>query len=54
MYTANSVVRRHGMRKQYHFRPSQKGFYARDVDRLVSLTSVFKPQNVRLSDITER
>ncbi len=41
------------MRKQYHFRPSASGYYAWDVDRLVSLSSHLKPQRVPLSDIAE-
>lgn len=41
------------MRKQYHFRPSSSGYYAWDIDRLVSLTSKSQPQKVRLSDIAE-
>jgi hypothetical protein len=41
------------MRKQYHFRPSANGFYAWDIDRLVSLTSGYKPQQVLLSEIAE-
>lgn len=41
------------MRKQYHFRPSQNGFYAWDVDRLISLTSALQPQKVPLSEIAE-
>ena len=41
------------MRKQYHFRPSERGYYAWDVDRLISLTSAFRLQPVRLADIAE-
>lgn len=41
------------MRKQYYFRPSRKGFFAWDVDRLVALTKTFKRQQVRLNTIRE-
>jgi hypothetical protein len=41
------------MRKQYCFRSSKNGYYAWDVDRLVSLAAHHKPQKVRLSDIEE-
>ena len=41
------------MRKQYHFRPSANGYYAWDVDRLVSLSSRLTPQSVPLSEIAE-
>ena len=41
------------MRKQYHFRSSENGYYAWDVDRLMALTSQYIPQKVRLSDIAE-
>jgi hypothetical protein len=41
------------VRKQYYFRPSRRGYYAWDVDRLVVLTSNLKRRKVRLSDITE-
>ncbi|NOY38191.1 MAG: hypothetical protein GXO83_11545 [Chlorobi bacterium] len=41
------------MRKQYHFRPSANGYYAWDIDRLVSLASACKPQKVKLGDIAE-
>jgi len=41
------------MRKQYHFRPSENGFYAWDVDRLVTLSSTLTPHSVPLSEIAE-
>ena len=41
------------MRKQYHFRPSENGFYAWDVDRLVELSKKITPQQVPLSAIKE-
>ena len=41
------------MRKQYHFRPSTNGYYAWDVDRLITLSSKLKKQRVSLSDIAE-
>jgi hypothetical protein len=41
------------VRKQYYFRPSARGYYAWDVDRLVKLTSGFNRQKVPLSEITE-
>lgn len=51
--TLMADARRQGMRKQYHFRPSTKGYFAWDVDRLASMTSAFRPQKLRLSDIAE-
>jgi len=41
------------MRKQYYFRPSARGYYAWDVDRLVRLTAGFTSQKVPLGDIAE-
>ena len=41
------------MRKQYHFRPSPKGYYAWDVDRLVELTKNFDRQKVKIDSIQE-
>ncbi len=41
------------MRKQYHFRPSQQGYYAWDVDRLVELTKNMEPLQVKLDSIQE-
>ena len=41
------------MRKQFHFRPSQQGYYAWDVDRLVALTKNFKHKRVKLDSIRE-
>ena len=41
------------MRKQYHFRPSQHGAFAWDVDRLVALTKEFPRVQVPLSLIRE-
>ena len=39
------------MRKQYYFRPSRQGYYAWDVDRLVTLTENFERQRVKLDSI---
>ncbi|MEM7661911.1 MAG: hypothetical protein AAF292_06655 [Pseudomonadota bacterium] len=41
------------MRKQYHFRPSQNGFFAWDVDRLVKLAAALPVETVPLSQIAE-
>ena len=41
------------MRKQYYFRPSDRGFKAWDVDRLVALTKNFPRLQVALSDLRE-
>ena len=41
------------MRKQYHFRPSERGLLAWDVDRLVELTSDLTPVDIPLSAISE-
>lgn len=41
------------MRKQYHFRPSNHGYHAWDVDRLISLSSGLGIQEIPLSDISE-
>lgn len=41
------------MRKQYHFRPSERGLLAWDVDRLVDLTSNLVPLDIPLSAIRE-
>ena len=41
------------MRKQYHFRPSEQGLLAWDVDRLVELTVDLTPAEVPLSFIRE-
>lgn len=41
------------MRKQYHFRNSEKGLLAWDVDRLVELASDLIPVEVPLSEIRE-
>jgi len=41
------------MRKQYHFRPSDRGLLAWDVHRLVALTKDFPRINVPLSSIRE-
>ena len=41
------------MRKQYHFRPSKKGSYAWDVDRLVELTKNIEPKFIPLNSIKE-
>jgi hypothetical protein len=41
------------MRKQYHFRRSERGLLAWDVDRLVELSAGFTPIDVPLSEIRE-
>ena len=41
------------MRKQYHFRPGERGLVAWDVDRLVSLSSGFPRIEVPLREIRE-
>ena len=41
------------MRKQYYFRPSNTGYYAWDVDRLVVLTKNLECQRVKLDSIRE-
>ncbi|MBS4027468.1 MAG: hypothetical protein KGZ58_02430 [Ignavibacteriales bacterium] len=41
------------MRKQYHFRPSRKGYFAWDVDRLVALTKSFPSRQVPIESIRE-
>lgn len=41
------------MRKQYYFRPSQNGFFAWDINRLIELTEDFKPQPVSVDSIKE-
>jgi hypothetical protein len=41
------------MRKQYYFRPSDRGYRAWDVDRLVALSKDFPRIEVALSDIPE-
>ena len=41
------------MRKQYHFRPSENGYYAWDVDRLAELTKNFDTVEVRIDSIRE-
>ena len=41
------------MRKQYHFRKSQKGFYAWDVDRLLDLSRDIEIIDVPLTEIAE-
>lgn len=41
------------MRKQYHFRPSESGCFAWDVDRLVELTKDLPTLEVPLSEIRE-
>ncbi|HZE12262.1 MAG TPA: hypothetical protein VE086_00760 [Chthoniobacterales bacterium] len=41
------------MRKQYYFRPSDRGYKAWDVDRLVALTRNFPRINVALRDLRE-
>jgi hypothetical protein len=41
------------MRKQYHFRPSEAGLRAWDVDRLVALSKGLKQELVPLADFRE-
>src|SRR6476620_348539 len=41
------------MRKQYFFRPSERGYKAWDVDRLVALSREFPRRQVALSDLRE-
>ena len=41
------------MRKQYFFRPSERGYRAWDVDRLVALTGDFPRIQVALGDLRE-
>ena len=41
------------MRKQYHFRPSEQGLLAWDVDRLVEMSAGLTPIEVPLSEIRE-
>jgi hypothetical protein len=41
------------VRKQYHFRPSERGLYAWDVDRLVALTADLPTEQLPLSSISE-
>jgi hypothetical protein len=47
------AIRRVAMRKQYYFRPSDRGYRAWDVDRLVALTKDFPRIQIALSDIRE-
>ena len=41
------------MRKQYHFRQSDRGLLAWDVDRLIALTADYSVSEVSLSEIRE-
>jgi hypothetical protein len=41
------------MRKQYHFRPSEHGLRAWDVDRLIELSKTFVPFELPLDQIKE-
>ena len=41
------------MRKQFHFRPNQNGFYAWDVHRLISLASRLEIRAVPIESIAE-
>lgn len=41
------------MRKQYHFRPSDQGILAWDIDRLVELSRNFRIEQVPLDQIRE-
>ena len=42
-----------GLRKQYHFRPSNRGLYAWDVDRLIRLTKDLEPKFISVDSIKE-
>ncbi len=41
------------MRKQYHFRPSGRGYDAWDVDRLVELSKDLAPQPANIDSLRE-
>lgn len=41
------------MRKQYHFQPSENGFYTWDVDKLVGKSKNFPVISVKLDEIKE-
>lgn len=41
------------MRRQYHFRKSEKGVLAWDIHRLIALTDGIAPQSIPLADISE-
>lgn len=41
------------MRRQYHFRKSERGLLAWDVHRLIELTKDIAPQTIPLTDIAE-
>jgi hypothetical protein len=41
------------LRKQYHFRPSKKGLYAWDVDRLIKLAKNIEPKLILVDSIKE-
>ena len=41
------------MRKQYHFRPSEKGLLAWDINRLVELSKHLTPYQARVDSIQE-
>ena len=41
------------MRKQYHFRPSENGYYAWDVDKLIEASKTFPVVSVSLDDIKD-
>src|SRR6476660_140928 len=41
------------MRKQYYFRPSERGLMAWDVDRLIRLTEQFPRMQIALTSIRE-
>ncbi|MBT6068544.1 hypothetical protein HOG48_02190 [Candidatus Peregrinibacteria bacterium] len=41
------------MRKQYHFRPSNNGFYAWDVDKLIEKSKDFPQISIKLNEIKE-
>jgi hypothetical protein len=48
----NWVTLKH-MRKQYYFRPSERGLLAWDIDRLVELTAALPSRRVPLSQLRE-
>ena len=41
------------MRQQYHFRPSENGFFAWDINRLIQLSASFPIQSIEIDQIAE-
>ncbi len=41
------------MRKQYHFQPSEKGFYAWDIDKLIEESKILNIIEIDISKIKE-